>query len=231
MKVISKREDAPKKRSIDPKNIKKRSQIVKDSGYYSPVVRNGMAPTTTGFIKEGFSDTKFEVSHEIMNSGTVSALVKHPAKTRTIQVISGPGIAFVEEEDGSFKELRIHAGDSVVFEPGKAYKISTTGRYPLEFVSVQHAKYSARMETLEEAFVSNIFTEVPHEVQQREPRRRRGESKAVQQLEQQRQQRGQPQVTKEPAKEPAQAPETRAAAVVGVNPRPSMGNFDAESAG
>lgn len=228
MKITSyKREDTPKRRQIDPKTLTKRSQIVRDSGYYSPVVRHGMTQTTTGFIKPGFSDAKFEVHHEIMNSGTCSAKVKHPTKTRTLQIISGPGVVIIEDESET-KELKVNAGDSVVLEPNKAYKITTVGRSPLEFVSIQHAKYEARLETLEEAFVTASSEITPLESQvPTTPRRRLGKSKAVEQAAQLSSAKKNHKTTGEKKA----VAEVMTAAAEGVNPRPSMGRFSNEGAG
>ena len=229
MKITSmKREDAPKKRQIDPKTLTKRSQIVRDSGYYSPVVRNGMTATETGFTKVGFSDAKFEITHEIMNAGSVSALVKHPTKTRTIHVISGPLIACIEEEDGSFKELRVEAGDQVVFEPNKAHKIVTIGKNPAEFLTVQHSKYDARKEVIESGFSSGRYGVVPREEESRSAIPRRSKSKASEQLANLRKSKGQDRVAHDVPKSKLNAP---VAAVQGVNPRPTMGSIADEGAG
>jgi len=226
--MVAKRSRQRKVIQIDPKTIKKHSDIAKVNNN-NALVAGDREKTKTGFIVPGYTGPGFETYFEVLMPGAVSDRLRHAKKNRVLRVVSGVGFV-ISETEGEQKEIKIKPGDEFVCEAGSAYRVCTTNKDPLSLFVVQDSKYLARLEVLEEStltdassideFVSNMRTQSFQDT----TTARKG-SKAKEQLVAFR--KGSPVATTETAK----AKDSVATVVQSHNVRPSMGNFDAEGAG
>ena len=223
-----------KRRPISPRNIKRRSDYVKN--YSNQVMVGGERHKTDyGFMVEGFKGKSFETYFEYMEAGTATPAYKHEKKDKTVRVLSG--ILHVILKDGdSASTVKAIPGDEIALERGKEYRLSTSAD-SVELFVAQNAKYEAALQVVDDSVAikkdvaASLLKEpsrrdrVESSVPQIAGTQRRG-SKAKEQLAALRdsiKNRVIPGKTLEPA--------SSSQAVYGTNPRPGMGNFDADGAG
>lgn len=168
---------------LDPKTLRKHSQIVKAASNITPIDGKKIE-TETGYIIEGYKGS-FETFFMAMAPGTVTPRYVHLTKDRVVRMHAGTADIFVTDVDGIELSRKFRPGQEIVLEKGKPYKISNTSIVLAEFFVTQPAKYDAKLETLEPGIgftgeISQIVAEVPVPVE-RMPRRART-SKAAEQM-------------------------------------------------
>jgi len=226
-----------RRQQIDPKTLKKHSQIVKRQTR-NVVVLGQKEKTSTGFIIPGHKGKAFETYFETLLAGTASDMVRHPTKDRVIRVVSGDGFVILDDGINARIDKRIQAGDELILKAGVAYRFTTTSNQNLELYVSQEAKYFSRLKMVEE---STATTEVTVDMLQENQRNvidqpaRRG-SKARQQQARKNSKRmptGQVFDTSAMPVGPAEAQQTEGVATASsvMNARPSHGRFDDSSAG
>lgn len=159
-----------KRREIDPKKIKKHSNIVRQFTN-STRVSGEREATKSGFKAGIYNGKMFESYYEQVMEGASSDLVMHDKKYRTLRVLSGTGFLLTVENPTEQKELwkldqrPLIAGDVIECEPGKAYRLATTDRDILELVVTQEPKYDSKLAVLEESeAVANITEDMLNSV-------------------------------------------------------------------
>jgi len=150
-----------KRKVINPRDIKKHSDIVKkqvNTGF----VFGDKIETKTGFITTGFSNKNFKTYFQFLDIQNVTDLVMHDKKTKVINVLSGSGfVIFVEnpteaKENWKGTEHRLIPGDTVELGAGRAYSIATTANNTLLFSVVEDSKYDARVVVIEESDTRSV---------------------------------------------------------------------------
>lgn len=217
-----------KRRLPDPTKIKKHSDIVRtrvqsDVG----VIHGEREKTSTGFIVKGFFGKNFETFIQVMMDGTSTPVLKHEKKDRTVRVLSGMLVVMTD------KHNMLMRGQELALERGTEYRL-IAAKGDVEFVVVQSANYAAALQVVDasEAKTTDIDTKALAGFKAApplEPTRRTG-SKAKEQLQARAARRKTPGKEMQLGKSPAQGP-SAATAATGMNPRPSMGNFDDSTAG
>jgi mannose-6-phosphate isomerase-like protein (cupin superfamily) len=210
---------------LDPKTLKKRSQIEKRTTK-EIFVKGVRERTTTGYKISGYTGKGFEIYYEAFLPGSASDTFVHPGKDRVVRGLSGQGFLSVTK-DGVSAQRAINPGDEVVLPAGSTYRISTTGtKEVLEVLIIQDSKYTARLQTVAAGEAVTVSDEV---LAQREPTMlqqvRRGSKAREQQL-----------MTAKPkgavpGSSLAEFAKAAAMATEGVNVVPSGGNFSSEGAG
>lgn len=218
-----------RRRPINPRNIKKHSDIVRrhvqsDVG----VIKGDREKTDTGFIVKGFSGKNFETFIEVMMEGTSTPILKHEKKDRTVRVLSGL-LAVITD-----KPSALSRGQELALERGTEYRLAAP-KGDVEFLVCQSTNYAATLEVVDSSEASATEMNVDQLQGYRSapefaPTRRRG-SKAKEQLAVQATERRTPGQLQQLGKSPRKGPASAAAAVEGTSPRPSMGRFDDSTAG
>jgi len=222
-----------KLKNIDPKRLKKHSQIatVRES---EVVVAGPRIRTDTGYIIKGFFGEKLETFYEMYMQGTTSHVLRHPTKDRVARVHSGAGFVIIYSEESVVIEKQLFPGDEIVLKSGTAYRFATTSNQPLSLYISQESKYSARLEVVQETDtrvkVPDSMLVEPSRVSRVSPRRSTSKAREQQaELAKHRITSGQviqPQVqnSNDDSNKPAPVSEI-------MNARPSMGRFSEASAG
>lgn len=217
-----------RRRVMDPKKLKKRSSF-SGNNELSVSVDGAKEKTEYGYIIRGAACKSFETYYEVMIPGTTTDLVRHEKKNRVIRVMGGSGFVLLQKDDGTFESKRLSGGMELELPPGTTYRVATTANAYLEFYVTQEAKYEARLvtvakETIDVVIPEELLTSSTSDDAIR-PRRRTG-SKAMQQQQTRSAEVGKasPQVAAAPFG-PTTKKQSTAAAVTGVNARPTGGNF------
>lgn len=134
-----------KRRQLDPKLIKKHSQIVRDRSEPLLVVGD-RTRTDYGYTIPGVFHKSFETLHMVI-AGTTTPLWEHPKKLRVYRVVAGTG-HFQEhvkgEEDCTNVETKaLSPGDEVVAEPGRPHRLVADSK--LDLYVTQDYKYEANL--------------------------------------------------------------------------------------
>lgn len=192
-----------KRKGIDPKTIRKHSDIVRQATN-STRVSGEREVTKTGYRAGVYLGKTLESFYEYFMEGAYTDLSMHDKKYKVVRVLGGTGYLLTVTNPTELKESWITEektlvpGDVVEFEPTKAYRIATGSTDPLEVVVTQEPKYDSRITVIEETdMVANITESMLHSVTRTDiiddmnyvppPR---GPSKAVQQLQELRGQSG-----------------------------------------
>jgi mannose-6-phosphate isomerase-like protein (cupin superfamily) len=171
-----------KRKTIDPKTLKKHTSIVSERLTSDVVVLGFKEETKTGYMIPGYSANRFVTFFEVMLPGSASGKYVHEDKERTVRVLAGQG--FVIQGDGADETQQpIGPGDEVAFKPRVPYKLSTTSITPLEMFVAQDKNYGVGLEVLEPAVSPVDLTQFDLEPNERpdDVIRTRGPSKAAQQ--------------------------------------------------
>jgi mannose-6-phosphate isomerase-like protein (cupin superfamily) len=226
------------RKKVDPKSLKKHSDVVRDRGGDDSISMAGTRiATNTGYRIDGTKGAGFETFYEVMLPGTCGARVCHEKKDRALWIYAGQGFleTVVGEEQNLTTTRRLVPGDHVTLKKGTIYRISTTAKQQLGFVVTQSPKYESRLTTLEEPSA----TQEPTPADLAEPSEyertrgvpgvnpRRGSKAAQQQQQVQGKRKKSLQIESFVPNEPARA----GAGVSGINIRPSGGRFDESGAG
>lgn len=217
-----------RRRTPNPRNIKKHSDIVRrhvqnDVG----VIHGEREKTSTGFIVKGFSGKNFETFIQVMMEGTSTPVLKHEKKDRTVRVLSGM-LAVIADTPTA-----LNRGQELALERGTEYRLAAP-KGDVEFLVCQSANYGATLEVVDRA------EEAPTDINPEQlsgyrsapevaPTQRRG-SKAKEQLAAAAVEKRTPGQVQQLGKSPKAGP-AAASAVTGISPRPSMGRFDDSTAG
>lgn len=177
-----------KRRSIDPKTLRKSSESRRRRNPSQKVAGEKIA-TRTGYFIEGTRCKDYETYYEFFASGQGSDKVMHPKKTRTYRVLEGAGTLVQTSGEGNTARTDLVAGDEVTVQPGVTYSILTNSTQQIEFFVTQSAKYAARLQLVEEGYGAADLSEFDLVSLSRDDiiekirlPKRRGFSKAAEQL-------------------------------------------------
>lgn len=133
---------------IDPKTLRKHSQIVEAATAPIPVVGD-REQTDYGFFVAGHKGKTFETKFLTIMPSCLTPIWSHPKKTRVIRVVAGAGIyqAFSVDAEGNntiSDQKMLTTGDEMAIEPGVIHRL-TAGPNKLEFYVVQDVKYESSL--------------------------------------------------------------------------------------
>jgi hypothetical protein len=218
---------------IDPKSLKKHSDIVRQYSSSIAVVGN-RERTETGYRVPGFAGKTFETLYEVLLRGS-STDVLVSSKTRVIRVVAGSGFVLLHATDVEPKQYRLIPGDEVVLPAKVAYRITTTSNDLLELFITQGAGYEKSLKVVKDGGASVVASSddlagvTREDALKKHTRPKRIGSKAAEQQAAKATARGIDVAT------PPTTTDTKKtfsnAAVSGVNPQPSLGRFSEEGAG
>lgn len=183
-----------KRVAIDPKKLRKHSDIVKAEIKTNQFVVVGeKEQTLTGYKVAGTTCGDFETYYEYMADGVPTDRFIHPSKSRSYRVIAGQGVLIVSK-DGANRAIALIPGTEVTAVPGIAYQLRSSPQAPLEVYVTQAANYEEELRVAEPSTANpaNVSEDMLRTVTREEvlaanindstPRRRpRGQQKAVQQ--------------------------------------------------
>lgn len=225
-----------RRRQVNPRTIKKRSDVVRlqeQEASKSFLIKGKREETNTGYKVVGFTG-KFETYFEFMLPKTSTNVYSHPAKTRTYRVLTGGGalmklkdVKVGEETKVETSVQKLSAGDEVVVEPGTSFRLLATD-FGLEMFVTQEEKYDSRLKKIAD---TEVMVEAPSDLL--DPPSEEEVEKATEAAQGIRARRGSKAAQQQSAQKPTQGGAAAAeplermpeAASVGVNARPTMGNF------
>ena len=222
---------------IDPKTLKKRSQIAQRKTP-SVVVTGEKEATSTGFRILGHSGKVIETYYETLLAGTASDTVVHHKKDRIVRILAGIGFVVLSVGSDDPVTRKVYAGDELVFKAGTTHRLVTTSDQGLELHVSQEAKYDHRMEVVAKSDATKEVSEGMLQPSVRDEtvrgiQPRRGSKARMQQAIKSggRVPSGQVFDSSGQPVAPREAADGIATAVSGLNARPSMGRFDEAGAG
>lgn len=213
--------------------MKKHSDIVRNyeaARSAAPVrIEGDKEKTPTGFRIKGFDGKSMETYFEAMLEGGATPTMMHEKKDRIVHILTGKLVVVTDKP-----RVRI-AGDEIVLERGKAYRLMAP-LGPAEFRVVQNAKYEATLEILDEEVAQSVDVDPallrPAEESTIQPRTRRSKAKQIL-MKQAQGKTPSPQVieSKVGRAPSTPAPQSAGTNVMGSSPMPSMGRFNPDEAG
>lgn len=134
---------------IDPKTLKKHSDLVKKH-VDKLVILGEKVATDTGYRILGFSGKNIETFFEAFFPGAVSDLITHPKKDRVVRVLDGSGYVIIHKS-GEIVDKRLHPGDEVILPAGIVYRFATADSESLALQVSQDSKYESRIQIVEKS--------------------------------------------------------------------------------
>lgn len=146
------------KPKVSPREFRKSSQIRRAAA--SPVkVAGQRVPTETGYRVPGYYGKSFETSFEVMLPGSASGFYLHEKKDKSIWIVGGQGFVTTGKVGEPPKTRRVIIGDTVSFDRGTTYRISTTASEQLEFFVTQAARYDVTLQTIMPSDATKVATD------------------------------------------------------------------------
>lgn len=226
---------------INPRAIRKRNTV-------SPTERRvahipgDRVHTTTGFRIEGYKGA-FETFVEALAPFAATDWLRQtdPTQVRVVRILEGEGVYLEKDEDGEITEHTLVVGTELVIDTTLPFSILTVSGSQLDLMVMQTAGYEESLEVVEHVGavgdVANLVTAYKPDTPVQAPRRA-SNSRASEQLQELRQ--AQHFVRNLRAREQRELPGLGpikpqagllAAGDAGVNPRPTGGQFDPNTAG
>lgn len=224
-----------KRPAIDPKTLKKHSQVMAVHKGLDPVgtvsrafsVRDGSTKTATGYRDDRLQAKNFETFVEVLSPRTSTNTFKHQTGTKWVFCLEGSLFLSLKVEDKEYR-VTLDKGQSYELGPMVEYVISSPADYSSMLV-VQDSKYEKRLKVVKETEISAksvpaLVSSVSDVLVRERLQKPRGKTKAAEQLVAQRSGR----TTSPPAQQGPKASEAdfRSTFTAGINPQPIV--FDEE---
>jgi len=144
-----------RRQQIDPKKLRKHSQIIEQRS--DPVMVVGEREQTDyGFFIDGHKGKSFETKFILIMPSCMTPTWLHEKKSRVVRIVGGIGQYQTFAEDGTVTTKPVTVGDEIVIEPGTTYRIVSSPS-KLECYVTQDSKYEASLKEIAPAeVVANV---------------------------------------------------------------------------